>query len=88
MKFLDFIVRTFRKNGNSAQDFLQKWDAKKDNLSISTPENTNAVRILSIHKSKGLEFPIVLLPFADWSTVPKVGDKSGLIGRTMILYQS
>lgn len=73
IKFLDFIVEHTEKNGNSAQEFLHRWNNKKETLSISTPENTNAVRILSIHKSKGLEFPIVLLPFADWSTVPKKG---------------
>ncbi|WP_044202635.1 exodeoxyribonuclease V subunit beta [Flammeovirga sp. OC4] len=74
VKFLDFILEHSEKNGNSAQEFLQKWEMKKSMLSISTPENTNAVRILSIHKSKGLEFPVVILPFADWSTIPKKGE--------------
>ncbi|MBB6464039.1 UvrD-helicase domain-containing protein [Flammeovirga kamogawensis] len=71
IKFLDFVLDHTEVNGNSAQDFLVRWDLKRTNLSISTPDNTNAVRILSIHKSKGLEFPVVLLPFADWSTLPR-----------------
>ena len=41
---------------------------------MSVPENINAVRIFSIHKSKGLEFPVVLLPFANWPTAPKGTD--------------
>lgn len=30
------------------------------------PENINAIRILTIHKSKGLQFPVVMIPFCDW----------------------
>ena len=38
------------------------------------PEDVNALRIMSIHKSKGLQFPIVIMPFTDWSLFPKANE--------------
>ena len=43
--------------------FLNYWEEKKDKLSIVVPEEKNAVRIMTIHKSKGLEFPVVIFPY-------------------------
>ncbi len=45
--------------------FLQHWEEKKDVLSIDAPLQKGAVQIMTIHKSKGLEFPIVIFPYAD-----------------------
>ncbi|CAL68316.1 UvrD-helicase domain-containing protein [Christiangramia forsetii] len=63
--FLDFVFETSQKTSNSLNDFLEKWDQKKDKLSIVVPETDNAVQIMTIHKSKGLEFPVVIYPFAN-----------------------
>lgn len=63
--FLDFVFETAQKTSNSLNDFLDKWDQKKDKLSIVVPETDNAVQIMTIHKSKGLEFPVVIYPFAN-----------------------
>lgn len=45
--------------------FLRWWDAKKNSLSINSPEDADAVRVMTIHKSKGLEFKCVILPYAN-----------------------
>jgi ATP-dependent exoDNAse (exonuclease V) beta subunit len=45
--------------------FLDYWDTVKEQKSVSAPENLDAVRVMTIHKAKGLAFPIVILPFAD-----------------------
>lgn len=63
--FLDFVFETTQKTSNSLNDFLEKWEQKKDKLSIVVPETDNAVQIMTIHKSKGLEFPVVIYPFAN-----------------------
>lgn len=60
--FLDFVLDFQRKNANDLSAFLELWDLKKDSLSVAAPESENAVRIMSIHKSKGLEFPVVIFP--------------------------
>ena len=53
------------KNSHS-QSFIDYWQIKKDKLKVNLIEDTNAVKVLTIHKSKGLEFPVVILPFFDF----------------------
>jgi hypothetical protein len=45
---------------------MEYWERKKNSLSINTPKDWQAVTVSSIHKSKGLEYPVVIVPFADW----------------------
>ena len=59
--FLDIVLEQQRNNAD-IQSFLDYWTHKKDTLSMIAPENTNAVQIMTIHKSKGLEFPVVIFP--------------------------
>jgi len=63
--FLDIVLDREIKNQAGVTDFLDFWENKKGSFSIPSPEGNNAVRIISIHKSKGLEFPVVIFPFAD-----------------------
>ncbi|UAM98253.1 UvrD-helicase domain-containing protein [Polaribacter litorisediminis] len=59
--FLDVVLEQQRKNIDIAA-FLEFWELKKNSLSIVAPESANAVQIMTIHKSKGLEFPVVIFP--------------------------
>lgn len=63
--FMDFVFEYAYKINLGIVDFLEYWEAKKEKTSIVTPKGKNAVQILSIHKSKGLEYPVVIYPFAD-----------------------
>ncbi len=63
--FLDFVFEAGQKYSNSINEFLEKWEQKKDRLSIVVPQSGDAVQIMTIHKSKGLEFPVVIYPFAN-----------------------
>lgn len=63
--FLDIILEKDVKNQMGVTAFLQFWNDKSDSLSIPSPEGNDAVKIMTIHKSKGLEFPVVIFPFAE-----------------------
>ncbi|WP_185860860.1 UvrD-helicase domain-containing protein [Blattabacterium cuenoti] len=65
--FLDFVYRSMKKVENSIIDFLDYWELKKKKESIVISDHINAIRLMTIHKSKGLQFPVVLIPFTDWN---------------------
>ena len=71
--FLDIVLERDIRNQAGISDFLNFWGKNAEKFSIPSPEGTNAVRIMTIHKSKGLEFPVVVFPFAeeDYSLKPK-----------------
>lgn len=61
--FLDYVMEFQAKNGSDWSGFLDDWELKKEKLSISIPEGKNAVRIMTVHKAKGLQFPVVIFPY-------------------------
>ncbi len=71
--FLDIVLERDVRNQAGIADFLDFWDKNGSKYSIPSPEGNNAVRIMTIHKSKGLEFPVVIMPFAeeDYGRKPK-----------------
>ncbi len=71
--FLDIVLDRDIRNQAGIADFLNYWDKNSEKFSIPSREGNNAVRIMTIHTSKGLEFPVVIMPFADedYSRSPK-----------------
>lgn len=65
--FLNMILDYSESEGGGIPGFLEWWEMHNTEYSVPTPENKDGVRIMTIHKAKGLEFPIVIIPFADWS---------------------
>ncbi len=71
--FKDAIHQYTQRDTVSLQKISDWWEDKGNKLSIQTNSERNAIRIMTIHKSKGLEFEHVLIPFCDWSFTPKSG---------------
>lgn len=73
--FQDVVADYCRSHPADLHSFLLWWDAKekraregKDSgLTIKSPDGLDAIRVLTIHKSKGLEFPVVIIPYANWT---------------------
>ncbi len=72
---LDVVLEVEQKEGNGIVTFLSYWDRKKNKHSIAAPNNLDAVKIMSIHKSKGLEFPIVIFPYANSNIYKEIDPK-------------
>ncbi|MEO0897313.1 MAG: UvrD-helicase domain-containing protein [Bacteroidota bacterium] len=69
--FLDAVLEYASTQDSSISGFLEWWEQERTKRSIYAAPNPEAVQIMTIHKSKGLEFPIVMMPFADWDILPK-----------------
>jgi len=73
-RFLDLTLEFSLKYGNNLGNFLAHWDERKGTLSINAPGGADAITITTVHKAKGLAYGLVIVPFADWSLVPHVGE--------------
>ena len=61
--FMDALLDWTASRGNDLSAFLREWaDAEPK---IASPETGSSVRVMTVHKSKGLEFPYVIFPFAE-----------------------
>ncbi|MDR1887323.1 MAG: UvrD-helicase domain-containing protein [Prevotellaceae bacterium] len=54
--------------------FTAYWDDKSDKMKLSEGQTPNAINITTIHKAKGLEYPVVIVPFCNWSMKPSHSD--------------
>lgn len=64
--FQDYVLDYCRTHTADLASFLAWWDDNEDKLSVTTPQEQDAMRVMTIHKSKGLEFKVVIIPFCDW----------------------
>lgn len=53
------------------QRYLTWWDEKGRNENISVEMTDSTIEIMTIHKAKGLERPVVIIPYAKWDTTPR-----------------
>ncbi|HQI44434.1 MAG TPA: 3'-5' exonuclease, partial [Dysgonamonadaceae bacterium] len=64
--FLDVVLKFSADASSDLNSFLEWWDEESRSLTLFSPEGQDAIRLITIHKSKGLEFDVVLMPFVDW----------------------
>lgn len=64
--FQDLVLDYCQRYPSDILSFLQWWDAKGCEKSISSPEGVDAISIMTVHKAKGLEYQCVVIPKFDW----------------------
>ncbi len=64
--FKEAIYEFVSKNRGDLSGFLDWWEVQQRKRTVKIPEVHNAMRILTIHKSKGLQYKVILMPFLDW----------------------
>jgi ATP-dependent helicase/nuclease subunit A len=65
--FSDIVLNYYHKESKMLGDFLEYWEITKHKVNIQN-KSKDAITVTTIHKSKGLEYPVVILPFVNWST--------------------
>ncbi len=64
--FQDALLEYSKNNRGDVGSFLQWWTDTGSRRSVQVPEEQDAIRIMTVHKAKGLEFKVVLVPFCSW----------------------
>ena len=64
--FLDKVNTFINRKSSDLKTFINYWNEKLCGATLSSSNESNGMRVLTIHKSKGLEFKTVIIPFADW----------------------
>ena len=67
MGFQDVVLDYSRKEGGGTGPFIEYWQEHCSSFSVSSNDSQDAMRIMTIHKAKGLQFKIVLIPFGEWN---------------------
>jgi len=62
----DAVMAFIKQNPPILSYFLTWWDEQGSKLMLSGMANTQAMRIMTIHQAKGLQFPVTIIPFGDW----------------------
>jgi len=79
----DALLRFSVKDSGGVFAFLKWWDIRGKETMLTTDLPEHAVRLLTIHKAKGLEAPVVIIPFCNWPLDSRV-DKTVIWTKTSV----
>ncbi|HKZ38461.1 MAG TPA: UvrD-helicase domain-containing protein [Chryseolinea sp.] len=65
--FQNLVLNFYSRERNDLGAFLEWWENNRHKHSVQVSGEVNAVQILTVHKSKGLQFKYVLIPFCFWN---------------------
>jgi ATP-dependent exoDNAse (exonuclease V) beta subunit len=74
LKFLNLTHQVAANKDASPAKLLEAWEREATSLSVSPPDHMDAVRVMTIHKAKGLQFPVVMMPFTEWEIGSRPGE--------------
>ncbi|EPR39359.1 Helicase superfamily 1 UvrD-related protein [Desulfovibrio sp. X2] len=77
-RFLEIVHQAEENGAGSLAAFLEFWADKGVQEKVPLPESVDAVRVMTIHKAKGLQFPVTVVPFHDW-TVSRPDQDYGIV---------
>ncbi len=66
LRFLDVLKKYSAENNSDVYGFVKWWEENKSDNTIVVPEEEDAIRLMTIHKAKGLQSPVVFIPYANW----------------------
>ncbi len=71
------IILNFSQNERcDISSFIEWWGSEKERFSITIPEGQDAITVDTIHKSKGLQYGVVIIPHCSWALEPRSGRES------------
>lgn len=81
-RFMEVLYSAEEKGQGTLATFLDHWHSKSNEEKVPMPDHMDAVRVMTIHKAKGLEAPVVIVPWTDFrarpSSSPVVLEREGL----------
>lgn len=73
--FMEEVYNYSRDSSPSILSFLRYWENESNNLNVTISDSEDSIKLMTIHQAKGLEFPIVILPFLDTLIHPNLNEK-------------
>ena len=67
-EFTDIILDYIQRYKGDTAAFIAWWNDSANNPKLSSSADIDAVGLMSIHQSKGLQFPVVIFPFSEYSS--------------------
>ncbi len=77
--FMDFLNDYLSRNHSDLADFLQYWDEKLSTSSLPSNRQRKGIRMMTIHKAKGLDAHTVIVPFCHWPLIESTGFKASTV---------
>ena len=72
---MEEVFNYSRDSSSSILSFLRYWENESKNLNVTISNSEDSIKLMTIHQAKGLEFPIVILPFLDTLIHPNLNEK-------------
>lgn len=79
IKLLDMALNFQSDLSADISAFLTMWHERGSKQTLIVPEDKDKVRLMTVHKSKGLGFPVVLLPYPTWELIPSTESKRPIL---------